>query len=150
MPSFDTSRRVRHGAETMFDLVADVESYPSFLPFCRSLVVRSRTTLPDGREVIVADMVVAYAIMRESFASRVTLDRPALRIDVAYLAGPFSRMQNRWEFRGLEPRLSDVLFHIDYEFRSRALKLVMGAVFDRVFRMFAEAFEARADALDPA
>ena len=83
----------------MFDLVADVESYPQFVPLCRSLAVRKRTTDSAGRDVIVADMTVAYKFVRETFTSRVTLDRPKLEILVEYLEGPFERMNNRWSFR---------------------------------------------------
>ena len=146
MPDFSTTRRVRHAASDMFDLVADVERYPQFVPLCRSLAVRNRTAAgPDGIEIIVADMTVAYKLLSETFRSRVTLDRPNLQILVEYLEGPFSHMRNRWEFHPAGQHLCDVKFSIDYEFRSRALALVMGAMFDTAFRRFAEAFEKRAD-----
>ena len=75
MPRFSNKRRVQHRAGQMFDLVADVERYPEFVPLCRALKVRQRTTGPDGTEVLIADMTVAYKLMREAFTSRVTLDR---------------------------------------------------------------------------
>ncbi len=131
----------------MFDLVADVESYPEFVPLCRALRVKQRIAEPEGIEIIVADMTVAYKVLRETFTSRVTLDRANLRILVEYLQGPFSRMENRWEFHATGPRLCEIKFFIDYEFRSRMLALVMGAVFDAAFRRFANAFERRADAV---
>src|SRR5580704_8803608 len=99
MPQFSTKRRVRHSASEMFTLVADVERYPQFVPLCQSLRVRKRDSSPDGKEVIVADMTVAYKFIRETFTSRVTLDRPKLEILVEYLEGPFERMNNRWSFR---------------------------------------------------
>ncbi len=144
MPQFETRRRVRHRAEAMFDLVADVERYPEFIPFCESLVVRERRR-EEGREVLVADMAVGYKRLRESFTSRVTLDRPALSIRADYLDGPFRSMHNRWTFRPLGENACEIGFWIDYEFRSRTLGLVMGAMFDRVFRTFADAFQTRAD-----
>ena len=98
MPSFSTKRRVRHSAPDMFDLVADGESYPEFVPLCADLRVKSRTNKGEGITVLVADMTVAYKIFRETFASRVTLDRPNLKILVEYLDGPFKRLQNRWSF----------------------------------------------------
>ncbi len=103
MPQFSTTKRVRHSAADMFDLVADVEHYPQFVPLCRSLSVRKRTTDGEGRDVIVANMTVAYKLVRETFTSRVTLDRPKLQILVEYLEGPFQKMNNRWSFR---PRTS--------------------------------------------
>jgi coenzyme Q-binding protein COQ10 len=145
MPSFSTKRRVRHDAAQMFDLVADVEQYPQFVPLCHSLRVKSRSTKGEGVEVLVADMTVAYKLVRETFTSRVTLDRANLEILVEYLSGPFSHMENRWHFRPLGSQSCDVEFFIDYEFRSRMLAMLMGAMFDVAFRRFAAAFEARAD-----
>ncbi|MEM6762867.1 MAG: type II toxin-antitoxin system RatA family toxin [Pseudomonadota bacterium] len=145
MPQFETTRRVKHSASDMFDLVADVKSYPRFVPLCRSLTVRRRDTLPDGREVLVARMTVAYKFIRESFTSRVVLDRANNIIDVEYLDGPFQEMKNRWSFSVVSERTTDVNFDIRYEFKSRTLATVMGSVFDRAFRRFASAFEERAD-----
>jgi coenzyme Q-binding protein COQ10 len=145
MPQFTTTRRVRHAAADMFTLVADVEHYPEFVPLCRSLKIRQRIPEPEGVEVIVADMTVAYKLVRESFTSRVTLDRPNLQILVEYIEGPFSRLENRWAFHPVAERICDVEFFISYEFRSRTLGLLMGAMFDVAFRRFAAAFEHRAD-----
>jgi coenzyme Q-binding protein COQ10 len=147
MPEFSTTRRVRHAAADMFDLVADVEKYPQFVPLCRELRVRSRAPGNDGTEIIVADMTVAYKLLRETFKSRVTLDRPKLRILVEYLEGPFSKMENRWEFHPAGERACDVKFFIAYEFKSRTLAMLMGAMFEAAFRRFADAFEKRADAV---
>lgn len=147
MPSFSTKRRVRHAAADMFDLVADVEKYPEFVPLCAALKVRSRAPKADGVEILVADMTVAYKMVRETFTSRVTLDRPKLTILVEYLDGPFRRMENRWTFREAGEAACDVEFFIDYEFRSRVLAMLMGAMFETAFRKFAVAFEQRADAV---
>jgi coenzyme Q-binding protein COQ10 len=144
MPELSTTRRVHHAASEMFDLVADVERYPEFVPLCQSLRVRKRTE-QGGKEVIVADMTVAYKLVRETFTSRVTLDRSNLEILVEYLEGPFRRLNNRWRFRPVGERICDVEFDIAYEFRSRTLGMLMGAVFDAAFRRFASAFEKRAD-----
>ena len=145
MPQFSDKRRVRHAAADMFDLVADVERYPEFVPMCRALKVRRRIQEPEGVEIIVADMTVAYKLVREAFSSRVTLDRPNLQILVEYLEGPFSHLENRWTFHSVGERLCDVEFFIDYEFRSRVLGVLMGSMFDIAFRRFAHAFEQRAD-----
>ena len=144
MPSYATDRRVSHSAADMFDLVADVESYPRFVPLCERLVVRGRAAA-NGKEILVADMTISFKLIRETFTSRVTLDRPGLKISAAYLDGPFRHLDNRWTFEPLSDSESMVRFSIDYEFRSRTLSALMGAVFDRAFRKFADAFEARAD-----
>jgi coenzyme Q-binding protein COQ10 len=145
MPQFSTKRRVAHSAADMFNLVADVEHYPEFVPLCRTLSVRKRTSDGEGREIIIADMTVAYKLVRETFTSRVTLDRKKLEILVEYLEGPFQKMNNRWTFSPAGAAACDVEFFIAYEFRSRTLGLLMGAMFDAAFRRFAAAFERRAD-----
>ena len=145
MPSFETKRRVNHSPSNMFDLVADVEKYPLFVPLCENLVVRGRKMRPGGHEILVADMTVAYKVFRETFTTKVVLDRDNLEILVEYLDGPVSELENRWTFIKGENGTSDVLFHLDYEFKSRAFAALMGTVFDRAFRRFAEAFEQRAD-----
>ena len=145
MPQFRTKRRVRHAAAEMFDLVADMERYPEFLPLCQEMRVRKRTVGGEGIETVVADMTVAYKVVRETFTSRVTLDRPNLEIMVEYLNGPFSRMENRWDFHPVGEQFCDIEFFISYEFRSRMFAMLMGAMFDTAFRRFAQAFERRAD-----
>ena len=128
----------------MFELVADVERYPEFVPFCEALVVRGRRREGE-RDVLVADMTVGYKLVRETFTSKVTLDRAALEIRADYLDGPFRALENIWRFRPLPDGGCEISFCISYEFRSRTLALLMGSLFDRVFRRFAEAFERRAD-----
>jgi coenzyme Q-binding protein COQ10 len=129
----------------MFDLVADVERYPEFVPLCRALKIRERTPKTDGTEIVIADMTVAFNLVRESFTSQVTLDRPNLKIMVQYLKGPFSNLENRWTFEPKSETECEVGFYIAYEFKSRMLAALMGAMFDAAFQRFAAAFEKRAD-----
>jgi coenzyme Q-binding protein COQ10 len=144
MPTFRTLRPVKHTPAQMFALVADVERYPEFLPLCEDLRVMRRVQSGEGIESLVATMSVGYKAIRESFTTRVTLDRPRLRITVEYVDGPFKYLENRWTFRE-RPGGSEVEFYIDYEFRSFALGLLMGSVFDKAFKRFTEAFEERAN-----
>jgi coenzyme Q-binding protein COQ10 len=145
MPRFANKRRVRHSAPQMFDLVADVERYPQFVPLCKALKIRQRTQNDGGTEVIVADMTVSFKLVQETFTSKVTLDRANLKILVEYLRGPFSNLENRWTFEPKSDTECDVGFFIDYEFKSRMLALLMGSMFDAAFQRFAIAFEKRAD-----
>ena len=140
MPQHSNKRRVRHAAGQMFDLVADIERYPEFVPLCRSLKVRQRKPAADGVEVLVADMTAAYKLISEQFTSRVT-DRQSAD-PVEYLMAR-SAVSGTWTFgrRGI----CDVEFFISYEFKSRMLALLMGSMFDLAFRRFAAAFEERAD-----
>ena len=148
MPSFRSERRVRHRADQMFDLVADVERYPEFVPLCTSLRVKSRRTDAQGRETLVADMSVGYKMIREKFTSRVLLDKKRHRVVVEYINGPFSHMENIWTFRDLSDAGGSLItFFIDYEFRSKMLGVLMGSMFDTAFRKFSMAFEERADAV---
>lgn len=132
----------------MLALVADVERYPAFVPLCRSLTVTEREPLPDGSgETITARMTVAYKMFDETFVSRVTVKPDDGAILVEYLDGPFDHLENRWSFKPLAPDRCEVDFRLSYTFKSRALALVMGAVFDKAFARFSAAFEARADAI---
>jgi coenzyme Q-binding protein COQ10 len=128
----------------MFDLVADVEKYPLFLPLCEGLKVRSRIQGEGGRETLIADMSVGYKAIHETFTSKVTLDREKLKIVVAYLDGPFRALENLWTFKR-DGEACIVEFFISYEFKSRMLAMLMGTMFDRAFRKFASAFEKRAE-----
>jgi coenzyme Q-binding protein COQ10 len=145
MPSFTTKRRVRHAASDMFDLVADMEKYPAFVPLCRALRVKSRADKGEGVSVVIAQMTVAYKLIQQTFTTRDTLDRPNLKILIEYLDGPFSRLQNRWTFHPTGEQACEVEFFIEYEFKSRTLAMLMGAMFDTAFRKFSAAFEKRAD-----
>jgi coenzyme Q-binding protein COQ10 len=144
MPSFQTTRRVAHPASNMFALVADMERYPEFVPLCKGIHILKRNQ--DGpHETVLATMTVAYKLFVESFTSRVVLMPDERTIMVSYLDGPFRRLENRWTFTPEGGSASTVGFYLDYEFKTRAFQLLMGAVFDKAFRKFAEAFEARAD-----
>jgi coenzyme Q-binding protein COQ10 len=126
----------------MYQIVADVEAYPQFLPLCEALKVDSREVAGE-KTIIIATMSVGYKTIRESFRTRVTLTPGEPAILVEYLDGPFKRLENRWRFLPTATG-SDVHFFIDYEFRSVMLSVLMGALFDKAFRRFSEAFEDRA------
>ena len=147
MPRFSSKHRVAHRADQMFDLVADVERYPEFVPLCKTLKIRQRRQNPDGTETIVADMTVSFKLVKETFSSRVTLDRAGRKILVEYVSGPFSTLENRWTFEPKEGDACDVTFFIAYEFKSRMLAMLMGTMFDTAFARLSVAFEKRADAI---
>jgi coenzyme Q-binding protein COQ10 len=147
MPRFSSKRRVAHSASQMFDLVADMERYPEFVPLCQSLKIRQRTPRADGSEIAVSEMTVSFKLVKETFTTEVTLDRPNLKIGVRYLRGPFSSLENRWTFEPKGEGACDVTFFIAYEFKSRMLALLMGSMFDAAFARFSAAFEKRADVI---
>jgi len=146
VPSFSTTRTVAHPASDMFDLVADVERYPEYVPLCTALTVRSREKSAEG-ELILARMTVAYGPMSETYTSRVRLDRKKLAIATTAVDGPFRKLDNTWLFEPLDEDGCTVHFALTYELRSFTLGLVVGALFDRAFRRFADAFLKRADDL---
>jgi coenzyme Q-binding protein COQ10 len=139
MPTHSERRFLPHTPEQLYDLVADVEDYPNFLPWCVALRVTSRTEME-----IRADMVVGFKMLREKFTSRVTLT-PKTQIDVAYLDGPFSYLENRWRFLPADGGC-EIDFFIDFELRSRLLRKVMEPLFGEAVRRMVRAFEKRADA----
>ncbi len=140
MPSHAEDRYLPYTQAQLFELVADIERYPEFLPWCRG----ARVTGREG-DVLRADLMVGFGMVRERFSSRVTLSRPH-RIDVAYLRGPFRRLDNHWVFT---PQADGcrIGFHIDFEFRSRLLRRLMGPLFLEAVRRMVAAFEGRARAL---
>jgi coenzyme Q-binding protein COQ10 len=131
----------------MYELVADVEHYPEFVPLCTRLKVIDRQPEQDGSEVVLANMTAAYKAFEETFTSRVTLHPSDNAILVEYVDGPFRHLENRWHFKPLSESECLIEFFIAYEFRSLALQVIAGAVFDNAFRKFVTAFEDRADAL---
>ena len=146
MHVFETKHKVAHSVDDMFKLVADIESYPRFLPLCEELKLRRREHR-DGKEALIATMTVGYKLIRESFTTEVILDPGNRSILVHYLDGPFSFLENRWSFRPLTPHACEVDFYIAYSFRSRLLERLMGGLFDKAVRKYTDAFEARADAV---
>jgi coenzyme Q-binding protein COQ10 len=132
----------------MFDLVADVEKYPQFLPLCEGLTVQERSR-EDGKPVMLCVMTVGYQAIRESFTSRVVLDAEALTVRAASVpehpSGPFRHVENRWTFKPA-PGGCHVAFFISYDFKSLMMQALVGALFDRVFRRYTQAFEERARA----
>jgi coenzyme Q-binding protein COQ10 len=128
----------------MFSLVADIEKYSEFVPLCEALTVRSRRER-EGRTVLTADMTVGYKAIRETFTTQVLLKPAENDIEVRYIDGPFKYLTNEWRFTPAQGGGAEVYFCIDYEFKSRILAVLMDAMFDRAFRMFADAFEKRAD-----
>ncbi|MGH6837578.1 MAG: type II toxin-antitoxin system RatA family toxin [Methylocella sp.] len=147
--SFRNRRHVPHSSADMFAIVFDVESYPKFVPRWGALRVRHRSAAVEGIEVIVAEMEVGFETIYERVTSRVTCKAPSLEILVEYIDGPFKFLENRWSFHDESsdkdggPR-SVVDFFIAYEFKNRALGMVISAVFDTVFQGYADAFVKRA------
>lgn len=137
-----TTTEVPYSAAEMYALVADIERYPDFIPWCVALRVVER-----GETTLLADMVVAYRVFRERFRSRVTLDPAAGRITAEYVDGPFRMLKNEWSFRDRESGGSIVDFLIDFEFRSLILQATAQTVFEKAFARMSDAFVARAKAV---
>ncbi len=140
MPTHAEARHLPFTQQQLFDLVADVERYPEFLPWCAAC----RVTRRDG-PVIEADLMIGFKMVRERFTSRVTLSAPG-RIDVEYLDGPFRYLNNHWVFKPTEDGCV-IDFYIDFEFRSRILQRLMGPLFNEAVRRMVTAFDSRARAL---
>jgi coenzyme Q-binding protein COQ10 len=123
----------------MFDLVADIERYPEFLPWCVGARIRGRAD-----DVVVADLIIGFKMIRERFTSHVRLNRTNLRIDVAYTEGPFRYLNNHWTFEALPDGHCRIDFYVDFEFRSHVLQKIIGVLFNEAVRRMVAAFEARA------
>lgn len=149
MPTHAEKRLLHHTPEQLFDLVADVEKYPEFLPWCVATRIREQGE-EDGRDMLMADMVIGFKVFREKFTTKVVCQRPE-RIDVAYFDGPFKYLNNHWIFEtiskdgGAAECMID--FYVDFEFKSRLFQTAMGAVFNEAVKRMIRAFEKRADEL---
>ncbi|MBV0893221.1 type II toxin-antitoxin system RatA family toxin [Paracoccus sp. Z118] len=147
MPHHAETRTLPYTAQQMYDLVADVERYPDFLPWNSAARIRSRKPLPDGTEgaeIIEADLVISFKVFRERFGSRVTLYPAEKRIDTEYLDGPFRYLRSGWTFADLPAGGCKVDFFVDFEFRSAILGRVIGVVFTEAMHRIVRAFEERA------
>lgn len=147
MPTHAEKRRVPYSAGEMYALIADVKSYPEFLPWCEAARIRSSRPGPDGSEVIAADLVISFKVFRERFGSEVRLQPEERKIDVEYLDGPFRYLRNHWRFIEDEPGSCEIDFYVDFEFKSFVLQKLIGVVFNEAMQRIVRAFEARAEAL---
>jgi coenzyme Q-binding protein COQ10 len=142
MPTHRETRLLPYTAAQMYGLVADVPSYPKFLPWNAAARIRSRHPI-EGGEVMEADLVISFKVFRESFGSRVTLYPERHRIDTEYIDGPFRHMRSTWDFRDA-PGGCEVTFFVDFEFRNAILQAVIGVVFNDAMQRIVRAFERRA------
>ena len=145
MPTHAEKRVMPYSPQQMYDLIADVASYPEFLPWCAAARIRKRRVV-DAHEIIDADLVISFKVFRERFGSRVTLKPDTNRIDVEYLGGPFKFLNNHWKFIEHEDGC-EVDFFVDFEFKSKILQSIIGVVFGEAMQRIVGAFEERAKTL---
>jgi coenzyme Q-binding protein COQ10 len=143
MPTHAEKRYLPYTPGQMFDLVADVERYPEFLPWCVGARIRRR----ESEAVFLADLVIGFKMVRERYTSRVALDQTAGRIDVTYAEGPFHHLDNHWVFLPAKDGGTEVDFFVDFEFRSRLLQRLIGALFGEAVGLMVHSFERRARTL---
>lgn len=141
MPRHSETRNLPYTPEQLFDLVADVRRYREFLPWVAAVRVRS-----DSPELMIADLVVGFKSLKETFGSRIAKRRPG-EILVEGVEGPLRHLHNSWRFRPDGRGGTDIDFHVDFAFRSRLFGAVAGQIFDRAVARMIGAFEARAHAL---
>jgi coenzyme Q-binding protein COQ10 len=138
MPTHAERRILPYTADQLFTLVAEVDRYPEFLPWCLGARIRERHD-----NVIVADLLIGFKMVRERFTSRIVLDRPD-RIDVSYTEGPFRYLNNHWTFVPQENGCTLIDFYVDFEFRSRVLQKIIEVLFNEAVKRMVAAFENRA------
>jgi len=138
MPVHSERRVLPYRPDQLYDLVANVQDYPQFLPWCMGARIRER-----GENFLVADLIIGFKMFRERFTSRVKLDPTKQRIDVAYTDGPFKYLRNHWLFLPHQQGC-EIDFHVDFEFRSRLLQKAIEVLFGEAVRRMVAAFETRA------
>ena len=137
MPRHQESRILPYSAEQVYDMVADIEKYPEFLPWVVALRVKS-----DSESEAVADMIVGFKGLRETFSCRVSKDRPR-QVKVSYIDGPMKHLDNEWNFEDVDGGCR-VDFMVDFAFKNRMFEMLAGQFFDKAFRKMTAAFETRA------
>ena len=150
MPTHSEKRLIHHTPQQMFDLVADIEKYPEFLPWCIATRIRKKG-IEDGSDMMISDMVIGYKLFREKFTSKVVLQSPN-RIDVSYFDGPFNHLKNYWIFEPVSSAENSekaclIDFYIDFKFKSGIFQSAIGAVFNKAVNRMIFAFEERANEL---
>lgn len=143
MPTHAETRHLPYSAEQMYTLVADVASYPKFLPWCSAARIRGTSELGDAI-IMEADLVISFKVFRERFGSRVTLYPDEKKIDTEYLDGPFRFLKSNWAFEAEEDGGCNVSFYVDFEFRNAVLQGIIGVVFNEAMQRIVRAFERRA------
>jgi coenzyme Q-binding protein COQ10 len=141
MPTHAERRVLPYTPEQLYNLVADIERYPEFLPWCLAARIRKR----EGR-TIHADLMIGFRMVRERFTSKVELE-PTRRIDVSYAEGPFKYLNNHWEFNDAPNGACEIDFFVEFEFRNRMLQKLIEVLFHEAVRRMVSAFEGRARAL---
>lgn len=144
MPSHHETRALPHSADEMYALVADMERYPEFLPWCGAARIRDRHPDDGKRQVMDVDIVASFKVFRERFGTRVVLDPEARVIDSRLLDGPFRQLHSRWAFRALADGGCEVDYRVEFEFRNAVLRRVMNTVFAEAQARIMKAFERRA------
>ena len=142
MTSHAETKYLPYTSKEMFDLVADISSYPEFLPWCAAARVR-REIQKGVIKQIEADLVISFKVFREKFGSRVLLDESKFTIETEYLDGPFRHMQSVWSFNNSEQGC-EVNFNVDFEFKNAMLQSIIGLVFNDAMQRIVRAFERRA------
>ena len=146
MPTHAEKRRMPYSADQMYALIADIETYPEFLPWCSGCRIRDKRE-EGTRKIVDADLIISFKVFRERFGSRVTMDPQANEIIVEYLDGPFKYLKNHWRFQPVSDTECEVDFFVDFEFKSRTLQAIIGVVFGEAMRRIVRAFEDRAKVL---
>jgi coenzyme Q-binding protein COQ10 len=145
MPTHSETRQLPYSGQQMHDLVADVASYPQFLPWCAAARIRSETAVAES-VVLDADLIISFKVFRERFGSLVTLFPNDMKIDSEYLDGPFKYMKSNWAFEDTDDGCN-VIFFVDFEFKNAILQGIIGLVFNEAMQRVVRAFEARANEL---
>ena len=146
MPTHSETRHLPYSAQQMYDLVADVEDYPQFLPWTAAARIRSRTEKGES-EVMLADLVISFKVFRERFGSRVVLWPDEMKINTEYLDGPFQKMVSNWSFEDAPEGGCNVSFFVDFEFRNKLLQTTATIFFNDAMQRIVRAFERRAQQL---
>jgi coenzyme Q-binding protein COQ10 len=144
MPKQEESKTVSYTKEQMFDLVADIDRYDEFLPWCNNSKIISSSTEGD-KQIIIADLEIGYDQFVYTYRSEVKLHKDKTEINVRNLDGPFKYLENNWKFNTLSEHECEIQFNIDFELNISLLDMLMKKFFDLAFQKMVDAFISRAN-----
>jgi coenzyme Q-binding protein COQ10 len=145
MPKHFEKKIVNFTAKQMYELVADIDNYREFLPWCNDSKIIEVTNINNEKKTLIADLEIGYKDLVYTYRSNVLLNNQELTIKVDFVHGPFKNLDNSWIFKKIDDQSCEIEFFIDFELNVGVLNLLISKFFDKAFKKMVNSFENRAN-----
>ena len=145
MPKHFEKKIVNFTAKQMYELVADIDNYREFLPWCNDSKIIEVTNIDNEKKTLIADLEIGYKDLVYTYRSNVLLNNQELTIKVDFIHGPFKNLDNSWIFKKIDDQSCEIEFFIDFELNVGVLNLLISKFFDKAFKKMVNSFENRAN-----